>query len=75
MQRTADFHDEITDASLPQAAGVVDNATAFDATVDVRNAHTTTRDAPIRGFLRACEGPAPRFPGWHDDLHLVQRER
>jgi hypothetical protein len=75
MQRTADCHDEITDARLPQAAGIVDHATAFDATVDVLNAHTTTREAPIRGFLRACDGPASRFPGWHDDLHLVKRER
>jgi hypothetical protein len=35
MQRTADLHYQITDACLPETAGVVDDATALDATVDV----------------------------------------
>lgn len=38
MQRTADFHDQIAAAHLPQAARVMDEATALDATVDVLNA-------------------------------------
>jgi hypothetical protein len=75
MQRTADFHDQIADACLPQAADVVDNAAALDAAVDVLNAHAPPRDAPIRGPLRAREGAAPRLPGRHDDLDLVQGKR
>ena len=75
MQRTTDFHDEITDARLPEAADVVDDAAALDAAVDVLDAHTSAGDAPIRGFLRAREGPAPWLARRHDDLHLVERER
>src|SRR5215510_9824739 len=53
MQRTADFHDQIAGARLPQAAGSVDNAAALDAAVDVFDAHTSAGDAPIRSFLHA----------------------
>jgi hypothetical protein len=75
MQRTADFHEQIADARLPQAAGVVDDAAALDAAVDVLDAHTSAGDAPIGGFLRPREGPALWLPRWHDDLNVVQCER
>jgi hypothetical protein len=75
MQRTADFHDQIPDPCLPQAAGVVDDTAALEAAVDVLDAHAPTGDAPIRGFLRACEGSAPRLPSRHDDVDVVQRKR
>jgi hypothetical protein len=75
MQRTTDFHDQISDPRLPEAADIVDDAAALDAAVDVLDAHSTAGDASIRGFLRACEGPAPWLPRRHDDLHLVERER
>lgn len=75
MQRTAHFHQQIADPSLPEAVGVVDDATALDAAVDMLNAHPTACDAPIGRLLRAREGPASRLPGRHDDLHLVERER
>jgi hypothetical protein len=75
MQRTADFHEQIADARLPQAAGVVDDAAALDAAVDVLDAHATARDAPIRRVLRAREGPAPRLPRRHDDVDPVERQR
>jgi hypothetical protein len=74
MQRTADFHDHIADARLPQTAGVMDDAAALDTAVDMLDAHTATRNAPIRGFLRAREGTASRLPGRHDDLDLLQGE-
>ena len=74
MQRTANFHHQIADARLPEAAGVVDDMTALDAAVDVLNPHTTARDAPIGGFLGPCESPAPRLLGGHDDLDMVGRE-
>jgi hypothetical protein len=75
MQCAADFHDPIADARFPQAARVVDNATALDAAVDVLDADATACDASIRGFLGAREGSAPRLLGGHDDLDLVERER
>ena len=74
MQRTADLHDQILDTRLPEAADVVDDAAALDATVDVLDAHAPTGDAPIRGLLRACELPSSRLPGRHDDLHPIERE-
>jgi hypothetical protein len=74
MPCAADFHDQIADACLPEAAGVVDHAAALDAAVDVLNAHATAGDPTIRGFLRARKGPATRLPGRHDDLNVVQRQ-
>jgi len=75
MQCTADFHDQIADARLPKAAGVVDDAAALDTAVDVLDAHAATRDAPICSFLGTREGPASGLPGRHDDLDLVEGER
>jgi hypothetical protein len=49
MEGTADFHDEIAGPRLPEAAGIVDNAAALDAAVDVLNAPAC--DA----VLAACE--------------------
>jgi hypothetical protein len=74
MQRTADFHDQIADARLAEAAGIMDNTAALDAAVDMLDAHAPTGDAPIRGLLRACELPSSRLPGRHDDLDLVECE-
>jgi hypothetical protein len=75
MQATTDFHDQITDTRLPQAAGVVNHATAFDAAVDVLNTHAAAGDASIHGFLGARQGSSSRFAGRHDGFHLVQGER
>jgi len=75
MQRTADFHDQVADARLPEAAGVVDHAAALDAAVDVLDAHAATRDASIGGFLAAREGSASWLAGRHDDLDVVERAR
>jgi hypothetical protein len=67
-------HTRTADVRLPEAAGVVDDAAAFDAAVHVLDAHAPAGDAPIGGFLRACEGSATRLPGRHDDLYPVQCE-
>jgi hypothetical protein len=75
MQRTADFHDQVSNTRLPQAVGVVDDATTLDTAVDVLDAHTTARDASIGSFLGAREGAASRLPGRHDDLDLIERKR
>ncbi len=75
MEGAADFHDQIAEPRLPQAAGVVDNATARDAAVDVLDTDTAPGDAPMRRFLRPREGAASWLPRGHDDLHLVECER
>jgi hypothetical protein len=75
MQRTADFHDEIADSRLPQAAGVMDDATALHTAVHVLNAYTPAGNAPIGGFLCTCEGTPPWLLGWYDYLDLRERER
>ena len=53
----------------------MDDATTLDTAIDVLDAHTTARDAPIGGVLGAREGAASRLPGRHNDLNLVQRKR
>src|SRR5919198_3180242 len=55
MQGTADFHDAIANAGLPEAAGVVDDAAALDAAVDVLKAHAAARDASF-GAIVATRG-------------------
>ena len=75
MQRAADFHDQITDAHLPQAACVVDDAAALDAAVDVLNADAAACHPSIGGFLGPREGSAPGLLGRHNDLDVVERER
>jgi hypothetical protein len=75
MPRTADFPTQITDARLPKTVGVVDDATALDAAVDVLAAHATARHTPVRGVLRAREFPAPRLLARHDHLAMRQRKR
>jgi hypothetical protein len=52
IQGTADLHHTIADAPLPEAAGVMDDTTAFDAAVDMLNAHAALHDAPMRLFHR-----------------------
>ena len=74
MQCTADFHDQVADARLAEAASIVHNPAALDAAVDMLDAHAATCDAAIRGLLRACELPSSRLPGRHDDLDLVECE-
>ena len=74
MPRPADLHEPIADARLPEAIGVVDEPTALAAVVDVLETHTTARDAPIGGFLRPWERPAPRLLRGHEELDVVERE-
>jgi hypothetical protein len=75
MQCTADFHDAVANTYLPEAAGVVDDAAALDATVDMLDAHAAARDAPLGGLLSARQRPAPRLLDRHDALHWGERER
>ena len=75
MQGTADVHDHIAPARLPQAVGVVDDAAALDAAVDVLEADAAACDPPLGRVLRPREGPAPGLFRGHDDFDLGERER
>jgi hypothetical protein len=75
MQRTADFHDQIAAACPPEAAGVVDDATALDAAVHRLEAHAPAGDATIGRFLRPRESPTSWCPRRHADRDVVQCER
>ena len=75
MQRTADFHEQVTDAGLPEAADVVNDAAALDAAVHMLDADTPAGNAPIGSFLRACEGAPPRLLRRHDHFDLRERTR
>ena len=75
MQCTADVHHHVANPCFPQPDGVFEHAAAFDAAVDMFDAHAPPRDLPIALFLGSCQ----RFPTWLldglNDLHVVQRER
>ena len=75
MQRTADFHHQVTDTGLAEAADVVDDAAALDAAVHMLDADTPAGHAPIGGSLRAGEGSPPRLLRRHDHFDLRERKR
>jgi hypothetical protein len=75
MERTADFHDEITDTLLPQADPVFDDAAALDTTVDMLDPQSTLVQRLVRHVLRPRELLAAWLLGWREDLHLRKRER
>jgi len=53
----------------------VDDAAALDAAVHMLDADTPAGNAPIGGFLRACEGAPPRLLRRHDHFDLRERKR
>ena len=56
MQGTADFHHDITDALLPQADPVFDDATALDTAVDMLDPQSAGVERLVGSLLRrsAC---------------------
>jgi hypothetical protein len=74
MQGTADFHHHVANPDFPQADGLFEHAAAFDAAVDMFDAHAPPRDLPIRRFLRPRQRvPAGLLRGL-DDVHPGERE-
>src|SRR6266700_1326443 len=51
MEGTAEFHDQIANALLPQPDPVFDDTTAFDTTVDMRNPQPTLVQRLVRHVL------------------------
>src|SRR5437660_12745465 len=74
VEGTTEFHHEITDALLPQADAVFDDATTFHATVDVLDPQPTLVERLICHLLLQCQLLAPGFLRGHEDLHVGQRE-
>ena len=74
MQGTAEFHDQIPQASFEQAQGVFDDATALDTTIDMLNAHPATGHRVISRLLLGRQRVATGLLGRHEDLDLGQRE-
>ena len=75
MQGTAQFHHQITNAFLPEADAVFDNATALYAAVDVLDPEPTVVQGLVHPLLLPCQFLARGFLPWHEDLDLGQRER
>ena len=61
MQPTANVHDHLSCPRRPEAADVVDEAAALDATVHRLDPHPAPCDAPIDSVLRPREGSPPRL--------------
>ena len=74
MQGTAEFHHEITDALLPQADPISNNATALHTAVDMLNAQSAVMQGLVGQLLLSCQFLTARFLGRHEDFDLGQRE-
>src|SRR4029450_9095180 len=75
VEGAAEFHHEITDASLPQADAVFDNAAALDTTV-----HMLDPQPPrVRDLVGQWWRRGPLLTAGllrrHEHLHLRERER
>src|SRR5262249_33506785 len=75
VQGTAEFHHEITDASLPQADAVFDNATPLDAAVDMLDTEPPLVERLVGQVLRQGQRPTAGLLRRHEDRHLRERER
>src|SRR5215510_967019 len=74
MQGTADFHHHVAHPVFPHPDRLFEPTAAFDAAVDMFDAHPSPSDFAIAGFLLWCQ----LFPTWLlrrlDDRHALQRE-
>jgi len=75
VQGTAEFHDQIADARLPQAEPVLHDAAALDTTVDVLDAQPTLVERLVRPLLLPRELLAAGLLGRHEDHHVRECER
>jgi hypothetical protein len=74
MECTAEFHDQIADAVLPQAEPIFDDATALGATVDMLDPQPAVVEPLIRPLLLHRQLLATWSLYWHEDLHVGERE-
>ena len=64
MQGTAEFHHQITNAFLPEADAVFDNATALHAAVDVLDPEPTVMQGLVHPLLLPCQLSLSRLNHW-----------
>jgi hypothetical protein len=74
VQSTTEFHDEITDALLPQADAVFDDTTALDTAVDMLDAQPTVMQRLVGHMLLPCQLLTAGFLRRHQDLDLRECE-
>ena len=72
---TAACHHELTDALLPQADPVFDDATTLDTAGDMLDPQPTLVERLVGPFLLSCQLLAAGFLSRHEDLDLGQRAR
>ena len=70
VEGTAEFHDEITDALLPQADAVFDNATALHAAVDMLDPQPPLVERLVGQVLLQGQLPPAGLLCRHEHLHL-----
>jgi hypothetical protein len=75
VQGTAELHHEIADALFPQTDAVFDDAAAFDTAIDVLDPEPPLVERLVGQVLLPRELMTTGFLGWHEDLHLRERER
>src|SRR5262245_55896786 len=74
VQRTAQFHHEITDARLPQTDPVFDNAAALDTTVDMLDPQPPLVEYLVGPLVLQGQLRTAWLLRRHEDLHLRERE-
>src|SRR5262245_56356722 len=74
VQSTAELHDEIADALLPQADPVFHNATTLDAAVDMLDPEPPLVERLVGQVLLQGQLPTARLLRRHEDRHLRKRE-
>ena len=75
MQGTAEFHDQIADALLPQPEPVFDDATALHTAVDMLDPQPAVVQGLVGQFLLPRQLLALGFLRRHEDVDLGERER
>lgn len=73
MPHPADFHHPGATPGVPYPDGLLEPAAAFDATVDMVDAHQSPSDLPIPSLLRARQLLAAGLLRRLEDVHAVPR--
>ena len=74
MQCTANFHHHVAYPLFPHPDGLFERATAFDAAIDMFDAHPAPRALPVVRFLCGRQLFPARLLRGLEDLDALQRE-
>jgi hypothetical protein len=75
VQGATELHHQITDASLPQAAPVLHDATTLDTAIDVLDPQPPLVECLVDQLLLQGQLLTAGLLRRHQDLHLWERER